>query len=274
MTRIALTGIGEIQLPLFRVVFIQTVLLGMLLAFGVGCRPEADSRKQPLTVFVAASLAEVTRDFANEYTKNTGITVDTSVAASGILRRQIEAGAPCDVFISADATEMNLLAQKRGVIDESRRELASNQLVIVAANGQPQWPNAKPLAENTRKIAIGDPRYVPAGRYARQALQDLKLWEALEGRLVLADNVRVALQYVKSRQVEVALVYATDAMTSDCSVVYRFATGSAKIACHGATCTRSKKQDDADVFLRMMVDSKHADVWKRFGFMPIPRDAE
>ncbi|GJM24837.1 MAG: molybdate-binding periplasmic protein [Phycisphaerae bacterium] len=227
-----------------------------------------------MTVFVAASLADVTGEFAAEFTRTTGVEVDTSVAASGILRRQIEADAPCDVFISADEAEMDLLAQKQGVVDESRRELASNQLVIVATNGSSEWPTAKPLAEISGKIAIGDPRYVPAGRYARQALKDLKLWNALEDRLVLADNVRVALQYVRSRQVVAALVYATDAMGRECKVVYRFPTDSGRIACHGAICTRSNKSEDAAAFLRMMVDSKHADIWKRHGFTLIPRDAE
>ena len=251
-----------------------SLILILSLASVVGCRPKTDEHKQTLTVFVAASLTDVTRDFASEFTKQTGIPVETSVAASGILRRQIEGGAPCDVFISADATEMDLLAEKRGMVESSRKELARNQLVIVASGEQDEWSSVDPLLESKRKIAIGDPRYVPAGRYAERELKDLKLWDELQDRLVLADNVRVALQYVKSHQVDFAIVYKTDAMTSDCSVVFRFPTESVKIACFGATCTRSANQPDANAFLDMMVDSKQDDIWTRHGFVPVRRDAD
>ncbi len=255
-----------------RVAFVLTLSLGLLLTLGAGCSKNDSSGKPALIVFVAASVTEVTREFGNEFTRNTGVEVDMSVAASGILRRQIEAGAPCDVFISADAIDMDLLAKKQGIDSESRRVLASNQLVVVALSGKQKWESAQPLEDHSLKIAIGDPRYVPAGRYAKDALEESKLWDALEGRLILADNVRVALQYVESRQADVAIVYSTDALTAECEVLYRFPETSIRIECHGATCARSTNKQNANAFLSLMTDRKRADNWKRHGFLTTEDD--
>ncbi len=256
---------------MFQSAMFRTLFVVALATLGVGCRKGDGSRGSTLTVFVAASLADVTREIGREFTESTGVAVDLSIAASGILRRQIEAGAPCDLFIAAHRIDMDLLAKKQGIDESSRRVLASNQLVIVAEPGSKPLDSAKRLVESEQKVAIGDPRYVPAGRYAEEALKQLELWDSLEGRLILADNVRVALQYVEFGQADAAIVYSTDAMTADCEVVYRFSATTTKIECHAATCARSLNKKYANAFLNALADRKHADIWNRHGFSP-PED--
>jgi molybdate transport system substrate-binding protein len=177
----------------------------------------AAAQQQRLLVFAAASLKDALDDVDAVYSKATGVPVAVSYAGSAQLIKQIEQGAPADVFISADLESMNYGAQKKVVQDKTRVNLLGNRLVLIApadsmvgnVDIQPRFDLAA-LAGNGR-IAIGDVRAVPVGRYAQAALQKLEVWDAVRPKLAMVENVRVALSLVARGEAPLGIVYATDA---------------------------------------------------------------
>ena len=180
---------------------------------------------EPVIVFAAASLTEVLQTLAANLT--TAAPIRFSFAASSTLARQIEQGAPAQLFISADDAWMDYLVERRHVDAASRRVLAGNRLVVVrhasAAPPQgvletvPALRNALAPATGSNapdRVATGDPAHVPAGRYAQAALTRLGLWDDVSRRLVRADNVRSALLFVERGEAAAGIVYATDAPTA------------------------------------------------------------
>lgn len=177
-----------------------------------------------VTIFAAASLADVLGALAVRPARG-GPTLRLSFAASSTLARQIEQGAPADLFISADEAWMDYLVAKGRIVTESRRDLVANRLVVVRsgapAGAEPPESTAAIRAAlltsagaGADRIATGDPAHVPAGRYAQAALTRLGLWSQVEPRLVRADNVRSALAFVERGEAAAGIVYATDALLS------------------------------------------------------------
>lgn len=166
-----------------------------------------------LTVSAASSLANAFADLGHAFeVAHPGDRVVLNLAASDVLLRQIEQGAPADVFASADEATMDRAAAARSIDPSTRRDFAGNTLVLIVAAAA-RVPKA--LDELTgpgyAHIAIGNPESVPAGRYARQVLVDAKLWDALQPQLVPTQNVRQALDYVARGEAQAGFVYATDA---------------------------------------------------------------
>lgn len=172
--------------------------------------------ERSITVFAAASMTDVLQEVGHAWTTRSGIPVRFSFAGSSTLARQIEAGAPADAFVSADEEWMDYLAQRKLIALPSRRDVAGNSLVLVAPadRAKPLRLEAASLQEalgRRGRIATGDPDTVPAGRYARAALRALGLWDDMKGRLVPADSVRSALNFVARGEAALGIVYATDA---------------------------------------------------------------
>ena len=169
-----------------------------------------------LTVFAAASLADVLQELSSQYTKESGTKVVLSFAASSTLARQIDSGAHADVFLPADEEWMDFLEQRGLIQKATRRDLLGNRLVLIApASSAIQLP-IKPkfpllAALNGGRLATGDPDSVPVGRYARAALTKLGVWDSVADHLVRADNVRSALAFVASGEAPLGIVYETDA---------------------------------------------------------------
>jgi molybdate transport system substrate-binding protein len=169
----------------------------------------------PLTVFAAASLTDSLKAVAQAYKAKTGTEVTLSFGASSTLARQIEQGAGADLFVSADSDWMDYLQKKKLIADASRKNLVGNRLVLVAG------PGVKPLkiaphfdlvgALGDRRLALADPASVPAGKYAKEALTTLGVWDQVAPKVVQAENVRVALEYVARGEAPYGIVYATDA---------------------------------------------------------------
>lgn len=171
----------------------------------------------PLTVFAAASLTHVLEQIGKAYTRQTGRPVRFSFAGSSALARQIEAGAPADVFVSADQEWMDYLQSRQKLRESTRGDIVSNALVLVAPADSrvvlriaPGFPLAAALGPYGR-LATGDPASVPAGRYAQAALTRLGVWSSVSPRIVGADNVRTALNFVARGEAALGIVYATDA---------------------------------------------------------------
>ncbi len=174
--------------------------------------PQPAPEKNEIVVAAAISLREAFLEIGQTFQKQTGTTVRFSFGASGELEKQIEAGAPVDLFASAGEREMAQL-QAKGLIDmASRADFARNSLVLVVpADSKLRLRNFSALAgKEVQHVAIGNPQTVPAGYYARQLLRSLKLWEPLQPRLVPAENVRQVLDYVMREEVDAGIVYSTD----------------------------------------------------------------
>jgi molybdate transport system substrate-binding protein len=173
--------------------------------------------QEPLIVFAAASLTDALQKVTDDYTKQSGVTVKLSFAASSALARQIESGARADVFFSADQEWMDYLEGRKLIDKVSRTDLLGNHLVLIApsdSRAAVTLEQGAPLLQSLGahgRLATGDPDSVPAGKYARAALTSLRIWERIEKRIVRADNVRVALMYVARGEAPFGIVYATDA---------------------------------------------------------------
>ncbi|WP_181707155.1 molybdate ABC transporter substrate-binding protein [Chthonobacter rhizosphaerae] len=176
----------------------------------------APARAETVTVFAAASLKTVLDDLATVFQDKTGTEVTASYAASSALAKQIEQGAPADVFISADLAWMDYLTERSLIRTETRSNLIGNSLVLVTAKDSPVtltiedgFDLSGALAGG--RLAVGEVTAVPAGKYAKAALEALGAWDAVSGSLAEAENVRVALLLVSRGEAALGIVYATDA---------------------------------------------------------------
>jgi molybdate transport system substrate-binding protein len=176
----------------------------------------ADVQASQIIVFAAASLKNALDDIANVWRRDTGKPVTISYAASSTLAKQIENGAPADLFISADPDWMDYLEQRKLIKSESRSDLLGNSLVLIAPVGSkvqlaiaPGFPLAEALSGG--RLAMADPAAVPAGLYGKAALQKLGVWPTVANRVAAAENVRAALLLVARGEAPFGIVYKTDA---------------------------------------------------------------
>lgn len=244
-----------------------------LLLVAAGHAEEAD--KPAIVVFAAASLTNVLQDLGDAFTRQTAVPVKFSFAASSALARQIESGAPADVFFSADVDWMDYL-QKRGLIQPaSRRDVVGNRLVLIAPSDSavelkiaPHFPLATALGN--KRLATGDPAGVPAGRYAQAALTNLGVWDEVADRLIRADSVRSALAFVDRGEAPLGIVYQTDALIDKrVRVVDVFPAAShAPIVYPIALTTHAKTE--AARFVAYVASAPAAATFKAYGFIRIP----
>ena len=234
----------------------------------------ANDGKTPITVFGAASLTEVLQDLGDTFTKDTSIPVRFSFASSSALARQIENGAPADLFFSADLEWMDYLQARALIRASTRVDMVGNQLILVAPVDskvtlkiEPRFALAATLG--TGRLATGDPDSVPVGRYAKQALLSLGVWDSVARHLVRADSDRAALAFVDRGETPLAIVYATDAL-ADKKVRFVDAFPAAShepIICPAALTNVAKP--DAAKFLAYMHGPAGDLAFKRYGFTPL-----
>jgi molybdate transport system substrate-binding protein len=229
-----------------------------------------------VVVFAAASATEAVSAMAERFAELAGAEVVRSFAASSVLARQIESGAPADVFISADARWMDYLAARGLIDDASRCDLLRNSLVLIAPRGSDaafELTPGAPLsaALDGGRLAMGDPDHVPAGLYGRQALERLGVWHAVEGRIVRSASVRAALVLVARGEAAFGIVYATDAMVTDeVRVVAVFPAGSHDAIVYPAARVNGAANPAADAFLAFLVSPEGRALAIRFGFLADP----
>ncbi len=176
----------------------------------------ASAQPRDILVFAAASLKNALDDIAAAYRRDTGTGAVASYAASSALARQIEAGAPADIFISADSEWMDYVEQRRLIRTATRGDLLGNRLVLIAPSSSrvdlaigPGFGLAAALGRE--RLAMADPDYVPAGKYSRAALERFGVWDSVAARVARAENVRVALLLVARGEAPLGIVYRTDA---------------------------------------------------------------
>lgn len=186
--------------------FLYLALL-IVVALGVVSRAQAAEK---LLLFAPSSMTDVMAQVARSYTTETGQDVVVSVAGTAQLARQLDNGAPADVFISADEVWIDWLADRQLMEKGQAQVFAGNNLVVAVRNETENWVDVK-AAVSVARFAMAEPEAVPAGRYARQALGSLGLWEKASRNAVFGENVRVTLRQLALGEVGAAIVYATDA---------------------------------------------------------------
>ena len=241
-------------------------MLAVLLLGGAGLAASA----QTLTVSAAASLTNVLKELGARYeTAHPGVKLQFNFAASGVLIQQIAQGAPVDVFISADEETMARGIEQKLLDAASRRDIASNQVVLIAptTGGVPLAALADLGGAAVKRIAIGKLATVPVGRYTKQSLDAAKLWSALEPKFVYADSVRQVLDYVARGEVEAGFVYATDAavMPDKVKVVMKV-EGHAPVRYPAALTSDGKQKAAASDFLAFVLSAPAQDVLGKAGF--------
>jgi len=241
------------------------LLLGSIASVAPGAEPG-------ITVFAAASMTNVLQEVGAAYTAETKIPVVFSFAASSVLARQIESGAPADVFVSADQDWMDYLQARNLVALQTRSVVASNDLVLVAPADSkaslrivPGFALAAALGDSGR-LATGDPASVPVGKYAQAALTSLGVWASVQGRIAATDNVRSALAFVARGEAPLGIVYATDAKVEPrVRVVDVFPASSHEPIAYYAAAT-PKGPADAAGFVQFLLGPSAQAIFARAGF--------
>jgi molybdate transport system substrate-binding protein len=227
---------------------------------------------ETVTVFAAASLTNALTEIGNMFAAKGAGTVTPSFAASSTLAKQIENGAPANVFISADEAWMSYLSEKRLIVPDSRFDLLGNRVVLVApadSNLKVDIKQGLPLAEllGDGRLATGDPDHVPAGKYAKTALEKLGVWAGIEGKLARADNVRAALALVERGECPLGIVYSTDAAISKkVKIVGTFPEDSHPPVTYPAALVTGKDAPEARSFLNFLKTPEAKAVFEKYGF--------
>ena len=247
----------------------------LLAAPALALRP-ARAQPAPLTVFAAASLQDALRALEPAWRADpANPPLRLSFAASSALARQVEQGAPADLFLSADEPWMDYLAQRGLILPETRVSPLGNALVLVAPAHSAVAPFAigpgtdlAALLGPQGRLATGDPAHVPAGIYARAALEGLGQWAAIAPRLARAENVRAALLLVERGEAPLGIVYRTDAQASPgVRLLGTFPAGShPPVTYPFAVTRRAAARPEARALLAFLAGPEAAATWRRFGF--------
>lgn len=226
-----------------------------------------------ITVFAAASLTNAMQDIAKEYKKEKNVDVVSSFASSSTLARQIEAGAPADLFISADQKWMDYAVDKKAIDAATRETLLGNSLVVVAPKASEQGDITVDAKTNwTRllkggRLAVGDPDHVPAGIYAKEALQKLGAWETLSPKLAPAEDVRGALALVERNEAPLGIVYGSDAVASKgVKVVGTFPEASHQKVEYPLAIVDGHRNAAVSAFYDYLKGPEASAIFKRYGF--------
>ncbi|HEY1836718.1 MAG TPA: molybdate ABC transporter substrate-binding protein [Rhizomicrobium sp.] len=227
-----------------------------------------------ITIYAAASLTDALNQIDATYREKSGVVVKASFASSSTLAKQIEQGAPAQVFASADTKWMDYLDHKGLIEDASRKDLLGNALAVIAPADSSLGPQSisatfdwlKFLGSDGR-LAIGDPDHVPAGIYAKQALTDLGAWPALQPHLARADDVRGALAFVERGEAPLGIVYTTDARISPkVKIVGVFPQTSHSPIVYPFAIVKNAGSPEVRAYFRYLTGPQSASVFRHYGF--------
>ena len=227
---------------------------------------------EKLTVFAAASLKNALDDVSAAWTADTGKEATMSYAASSALAKQIESGAPADVFISADRDWMDYLAANNLVASSTQVNLLGNTLVLVAPAGTKAAITIAPGVDiagllGGGRLALADVKAVPAGKYAKAALESLGVWHSVEGSIAQAENVRAALKLVATGEAPAGIVYQTDARSEPhVQVLGAFPASSHPPIIYPAAALASSVNPDAAAFIAFLHGKPARDIFTSYGF--------
>ena len=249
---------------------IRLILPVLVLALGLALPAKAAE----IHVYAAASLTDALQEIAAAYERASGDRVLLNLGASSNLARQIQAGAPADLFFSADEAKMDSLEGLNLVLAGTRRSLLSNTLVVVVpADSALKIRSARDLAgPQVQSLALAEPGSVPAGIYAKSYLQSQRLWDAVSGKVIPTENVRGALAAVESGNVSAGIVYRTDAgVSKKVKIAWEVPAGDGpKISYPVAVLSGSRQREAARRLLAYLESRPALDVFRKYGFL-VPR---
>jgi molybdate transport system substrate-binding protein len=249
----------------------RAVLASLLLALFTAVT-SASATVADVTVFAAASLKEALDDQARQFEASTGNKVIVSYGASNALAKQIDAGAPADIFISADLDWMDYLDQRRLLAPNTRHNLLRNSLVLIAPSSSTSTLKVGPnfglaAALGPEKLAMANPDSVPAGKYGKSALESLGVWSSVEKQVARAENVRAALALVSRGEAPFGIVYKTDALADKgVKVVDMFPSGGHAPIVYPAALLAESRSTAAKSFLDYLRSAPARPVWEKYGF--------
>ena len=230
---------------------------------------EVTGEKVELTISAAASLQDALNEIkANFEKEQSNVKVNYNFGASGALGQQISQGAPVDLFFSAAEDKFNKLVQD-GLIEESKRiDLVGNELVLVVPNDSKKEIKAFEDLTKTDRISIGTPEAVPAGQYAKEILEKLNVWQAIEGKIVFGKDVRQVLTYVETNNVDAGIVYKTDALISEKVKIAATAAvdSHAPIIYPLGMIKNSSHPKEAQLFYDFLQNDRSMKTFEKFGF--------
>jgi molybdate transport system substrate-binding protein len=248
-------------------------LLAALLVAAAGVLAPVPAAAQDVLVFAAASLKNALDDIGGLYQKASGHKVTVSYAASSVLAKQVENGAPADVFLSADLDWLDYLAGHQLIKPETRINLLGNRLVLIAPKAEATpvaIADGFPLAERlgaSGRLAVGDPAHVPAGKYARAALEHLGVWASVADRLAPAASVREALALVSRGEAPLGIVYETDARVDPGVVIVgTFPEDSHPPVIYPGAIVATSDNPNAVTFLGFLRAPSAVSVFEHYGF--------
>jgi molybdate transport system substrate-binding protein len=229
-----------------------------------------------VVVFAAASLKNALDEAVAAYQQKDGGKVAVSYAASSALAKQLESGAPADIFISADLDWMDYAEQHRLINAATRKNLLGNRLVLVAPASscvtveiKPHFPLAALLGDG--RLAMADPDAVPAGKYGKAALETLGVWSAVEGRIARAENVRAALFFVSRQEAPLGIVYATDAAADrGVKIIGAFPENTHPPIVYPMALTAVSTNAGAAAFLAFLRSAAVRPIFEKQGFIVLP----
>ncbi|MBW4639612.1 MAG: molybdate ABC transporter substrate-binding protein [Gloeocapsa sp. UFS-A4-WI-NPMV-4B04] len=246
----------------------SAAILSLLLA---SCSRPTSTVAPSLTISAAASLKDAIAEIQQLYTQQQPVTITNNFGASGSLQQQIEQGAPVDIFISAAATQMDALQQKGLIITDTRKNILSNQVVLIAPKNSNLVSNFKDLTSSrVQKIALGEPKSVPAGKYAQEVLTFYNIFTQIKLKIIYAKDVRQVLTYVETGNVDAGIVYITDAKVSDVKIVaIAPANSHSPVVYPVAVIKASKNINVAKKFVQFLSSKPASDVFNKYGFTKV-----
>ncbi|MEA4925553.1 MAG: molybdate ABC transporter substrate-binding protein [Syntrophomonadaceae bacterium] len=259
------------------------IILTIVLATGlIGCSQKADqpsnqpaAQKVELTVSAAASLTDAMGEIKTLYAQEKpDVTITYNFGSSGSLQQQIENGAAADVFLSAATKQMDALKDKGLILEDTRKNFLGNSLVLVVPKDSNTVTGFKDLTNaSVKKIALGEPKSVPAGQYGEEALTKLNLLDAIKSKVVYAKDVKEVLTWVETGNADAGIVYGTDAKISEKVKVAATADPSTytPVVYPGAVLKDSKNVDAAKDFINFLYSDKAKPVFEKYGFVFMPK---
>jgi len=232
---------------------------------------EKPAEKVNLTVSAAISLTDALSKIKAVYEEDHHVELTFNLDSSGNLAQQIRQGAPVDIFISANKEWMDSLEDEEYIVEATRKVITGNKVVLIARkNSEIAYDSVEQIkAENDEQIAIGNPESTPVGTYTNQILQNLKLWDELESRFVLAKDVRQVLTYVENSFVDIGFVYKSDALASDQIKILATADQSTydPVVYPAAVLKNTQHTKEATDFVAFLSTDQAQEIFKKSGFI-------
>lgn len=248
---------------------IMIVLLTIPLALA-GCKVAntGDKNEKYITISAAASLKEPLVEMVPGFEEKNKVKVDFNFGGSGTLQKQIEEGAPVDIFISAGKSQMDALEKNKFIESSTRRDILENDLVLVYSNSIGKINSIEELISRKVTLAIGEVKTVPAGQYAKQSLEAMGFWDKVSGTFIYAKDVKEVLRYVEKGEVQAGFVYNSDtaSLSKDYSILKIPDNTHEPIVYSAAVISSSKEKELSKAFIDFIQSSKNKEIFNKYKF--------